>query len=182
MKKPEKISNKYIYLTILTVFIVMGTATFLHDPILHTLVAWANGWQFSSYSASIGIGSTDALVSKAQIAQTPTFNYWLFFMFPSVFIFVFSFIVIVFHPDRLFMVAGNILIMLNFSSLLPTVQGSDAYKAIQFLITRGYPEPTAYFIHYVILIIMFIVYALYLYIVIENNPKDAGIRMRNIWE
>lgn len=178
MKKQE--SNQFIYLSILVMFIVLSFGTLIHDPFLHWLIIKLNGWQFASYSTSIGIGSTDALVSPSQIANTPTFNYWLFFMFPSIFIFIFSFLVIVLKPDRFFIITGHILILLNFSSLLPSVTGSDAHKAIQFLVSRGLSEPTAYVIQYAVLLSMLIIYGLYFYIGTENNQKDAQSRIRNI--
>lgn len=179
MRKQE--TNQVIYISILVTFITLFFGTLIHDPLLHWVIIKLNGWQFASYSASVGIGSTDALVSSSQVANTSTFNYWLFFMFPSVFIFIFSFLVVVFRPNRLFIISGHILILLNFSSLLPTVPGSDAYKAIQFLVSRGWSEPSAYAIHYMILAVMFIIYGLYFYIGTENNPEDVKLRVQNIY-
>lgn len=178
----RKDTNEYIYLSILIVFITFFIGTLLHDPLLHWILIKLNGWEFASYSAAIGMGSTDALVSSTQIAKTSTFGYWLFFMFPSIFIFLFSFAVILFKPDRLFIIGGNILILLNYASLLPGLNGSDANNAIKFLVTRGYSEASAYFIHYIILIVMILIYALYNYIGTENNPKDAKSRGLNIWK
>lgn len=180
MNKKET-SNDYIYLTILTVMTVFGIGTILHDPLLHSIIALLNGWHLNSYTISLGTGSTDAFATPLQLANTPTFNYWLFYMFPSLFIFILSFMIILFNPNRLIIVAGLIFMSLNFSSLLPGLPGSDAYNAIQFLISRGWSEPHAFALHYIILIVMFIIWSLYLYIVIENSPRDIRSRTQNIW-
>lgn len=167
---------------ILIVFIGFGTFTYIHDPILHSIIGVGlNGWQFDTYSVSLGTGSTDALATPQQLASTPTFNYWLFYMFPSLFIFILSFMIITFNPNRLIIVGGLIFMSLNFSSLLPNLPGSDAYNAVQVLISRGWSEPSAYIFHYIILMIMFIIWGLYLYIGIENSPKDARSRVQNIY-
>lgn len=179
MRKRES-SNQYIYLTILVFFIAIGFATLLHDPILHSIIGYLNGWQLDSYSVSLGTGSTDTIVSSAQLASTPTFNYWLFYMFPPMAIFILSFVIVFFNPNRLIIVAGIIFMSLNFSSLFPNLVGSDAYKAVQVLTSRGWSEPSAYLVHYLILIVMFIIWGLYLYIGIENSPKDAKARAKNI--
>ena len=181
MKKKES-SNQYIYLTILVTMIIFGAGSLLHDPILHSIIGYLNGWQFDSYSVSLGIGNTDVLVSPTQLANTSTFNYWLFYMFPPMTIFILSFILVFFNPNRLIIVAGIIFMSLNFSSLLPNLVGSDSYKATQVLISRGWSEQSAYAVHYIILIVMLLIWALYFYIGTENNPKDAKARAINIWK
>lgn len=179
---PRKESNTTIYLTILIVFIAFFIGTLLHDPLLHWMLIKFNGWEFASYSASIGTGSTDALVSQIQITKTSTFDYWLYFMFPSLFIFMVSFAVALFRPDKLLLIMFDVLMLLNYASILPGINGSDANNAIKFLVTRGYNESTAYFMHYIILIVMIVIYALYRYVGTEDNPKDAMYRGFNIWK
>ena len=52
-------SNDPIYFSILAVFFLMlGAATFLHDPILHGLFAYANGWEVTDYETGLMVGST----------------------------------------------------------------------------------------------------------------------------
>lgn len=180
--KKSPMPNTYIYLTLLVSFVVFSLISYLHDPFLHTIIGtYVNHWQFDSYTTSIGTGSTNFLVTSSDVANTPTFNYWLFYMFPSMTVFILAFVLVFYNPNRLIIVGGLIAMALNFSSLLPNIPGSDAQKAVDVLISRGWSEPSAYGVALLITIIMFLIAGLYLYIAIENNPKDAKARAENIF-
>lgn len=178
--RAAKENNDYIYLTILATFIVLSLGTFVHDPILHSAVALYNGWQIGDYNTGLMVGQTSAIASAFQAAHTTTFNFWLFFMFPAMFIFVATLIAVIIKPDRLVIVSGRILLALNLASLNPSIPGSDAYNAIQFLTTRGWTEFSAYAAHFLLLGIMVIIWGLFEYIGTENNPEDARKRAANI--
>jgi hypothetical protein len=96
-------------------------------------------------------------------------------------VFILAFVLVFYNPNRLIIVGGLIAMALNFSSLLPNIPGSDAQKAVDVLISRGWSEPSAYGVALLITIIMFLIAGLYLYIAIENNPKDAKARAENIF-
>lgn len=174
--KQKPMSNDYIYLTILAVFVFLALGTFVHDPILHGIVAYAFHWQISDYQNGLMVGSTSAIAS----VKAPVFQYWLFFMLPALFIFVAVIAATIIRTDRLVFVAGIILMMLNLPSLNPEINGSDAYNAVQLLISRGWSTTGAYAAHYLLFFVIVSLFALYLYIAVENSSKDARKRLVNI--
>jgi len=173
----RKESTDYLYLSILTGFIVIGLGTLIHDPYLHSFIAIINGWPVTDYTSGLATGSTDILASIN--ASTPSL--WIYFMFPSMSIYIISFTLLLYNPNRLIIIVGLLLLMLNFASLLPNIPGSDAYNAVQLLISRGWSEVSAYTLHYIITFIIILILLLFLYIGIENNPKDARSRSSNIF-
>lgn len=179
-KKPERAGkesgNDYIYLTIVMTYLTLAIGTFWHDPILHSLIAIFNGWELDGYKSGLMIGSTSAIANAA----SSTFSYWIFYMFPALVIFLLIIIVTIIRQDRILMVGGIILFSLNIPSLNPEITGSDAYNAVQLLVSRGWSEFSATTLHYIIFLLMLAVWGIYLYIVTENNPKDAMGRMKNI--
>lgn len=175
-------NNDYIYITVLALFSTLTLGTFFHDPLLHGLIAWINGWQIGEYNSGLMTGQTTVIATAAQAAHASTFSFWLFFMFPAIAIYFMSFAAIIINPDRLIIVIGRILMALNLASLNPQIPGSDASNAITFLMTRGWTEFGAYAVHFIILGVMVILWGLFEYIGTENNPEDAKKRAANIFE
>lgn len=176
MASRKKESNDYILYTVLSVFGFIALGTFYHDPILHGIIAYWNGWGIEGFETGLMTGSTTVLAS----IKASTSSVWLYFMFPSIAIFITVLIATWLKPDRIIMVAGIILMSMNLPSLKPDLQGSDAYNAVQYLITKGWSELGANALHYILFIAILIIWGLYLYITVENNPKDAKARMENI--
>ncbi len=169
-------SNDYIFLTVITVYTMLAIGTFFHDPILHQIPAVLFGWELGGYQNGIMIGSTTAIAN----AGASPLSLWIFYMFPAIAVFFTVVIVTILRQDRLVFVGGIILISLNIASLNPEIKGSDACNAAQMLITNGWSELWAYLLHFVIFILFLLLWGLYLYVVIESNPKDAVARARNI--
>lgn len=178
--KKAKEGNDYKYLTIFIIFISLAFGTFLHDPILHSIVAIANGWELSEYQSGLMTGETTVIATASQASGASTFSFWLYFMFPSLFIYILTMIITILKQDRLLRVAGVVLLSLNLPSLNPEISGSDSYNAVQFLVTRGWTELSAGALHYSILLGALVVYGLYLYIIIEDSNKDSRTRTQNI--
>lgn len=176
MAPRKKEGNDYIYFSVLAVFAVIGIGTFFHDPILHGIIAYWNGWQIESFETGLMTGSTTVLASL----KASTWSIWLYFMFPSIAIFIIVIIATWFKPDRIIMVAGIILMSMNLPSLKPDLQGSDAYNAVQYLVAKGWSELGANVLHYILFILILIIWGLYLYITVEDSRKDAKARMNNI--
>lgn len=179
--KAVKENNDYIYIIILAIFGTLLIGTFFHDPILHGIIASINGWSIQEYNSGLMTGQTTAIASAAQVAGASTFMFWLFFVFPAIFLYLISFAAIIINPDRLIIVVGRILMALNLASMNPQIPGSDASNAIQFLSTRGWTEFSAYLVHFIILGAMIIVWGLFEYIGTENNPEDAHKRADRIF-
>lgn len=180
-KSKLETNNTYVLLTILLSFFTLAIGTRIHDPILHSIVAILNGWSITEWESGLMIGSTTAMISAATATNTSTTMFWLYFMFPPIFIYVVSFLINVFFPNRLIRVSGFILMALNLASVNPEIKGSDAYNAAVFLTTRGWSETTAFGIQYLIMFGFIVLYGLYLYISVEDNDKDARNRMKNLW-
>lgn len=176
----QQSDTKYYILIILLLTLSIGT--FLHDPLLHGLMARLNWWSVDSYSSNLFTGQTSTLVPKSASTE----SIWLFFMMPSIVIIISIFIVTYIalisstFDDRFILLIGVILIGLNITSLYPGVTGSDSDNALKVLIDRGIPEITAYLIHYAIFLVFFVLWSLYLFIAIENNPKDAKKRLHSL--
>ncbi len=170
------------YYIIIIMLITLGAGTFLHDPILHGLMAYMNGWSVESYSSNLFTGQTTSLAPS----NATTNSIWLFYMFPSMAIIILTFIVTYIAlmsstmDDRFILIIGTILIGLNITSLYPAVEGSDSDNALKILIDRGTPEPIAVLFQYTIFIIFFILWCYYIYIAIENNSGDAKKRMKGV--
>lgn len=168
--------NDYIYYTILTIFATIGIGTFFHDPLLHGIIAYWNGWQIEGFETGLMTGSTTVLASL----KASTWSIWFYFIFPSIAIFITVIIATWMKPDRLIMVAGIILMSMNLPSLKPDLIGSDAYNAVQYLIMTGWSETGANVLHYILFILILILWGLYLYITVEDKQTDAKARMKNI--
>src|SRR5659263_183036 len=141
-------SNNFIYMVLLITFIALTLGTFVHDPLLHGFIAKLNGWEIGNYETCLMTGSTDAIIGFSEASRATTLQYWLFFAFPSIFIFIGTFIITLINPNRLILTGGIVLTFLNLSSLNPSIVGSDLYNANQMLITRGWVESQAYVLHY----------------------------------
>lgn len=169
-------SNDYILWSILAGYIILIVATTFHDPILHGATALLFGWMVEGYNTGIGIGDTTALAPIG----APVFSKWVFFMLPAIIIFILVYLMTIFKPDRLVFTTGNMVLGINVFSFHPGVEGSDAFKAMGYLIQGGWSEAEAYLLHLFILLIAFGLWFLHYYIIGENNLKDAKSRMKNI--
>lgn len=163
-------------LFILIMFIGLGLATYIHDPILHSIPAYLFGWSIESSQTHLTTGETTAVTNNASLMQV-----WVYFMFPSIVIIIFSMLITIFINNRLLYVFSSILIMMNFASFDPTLVGSDSNNAMEYLIQNGgLTTFAAYALHLAILLFMITVIALYWYVIFENNPKDATKRMGEV--
>ncbi len=180
MKAAQKESGDNLYLTILAVIAVLALGTFIHEAFLHGIIALINGWTLDSFTYNLMTGQTVATATAAQAARTSTFMFWLFFMFPGIIIYAVTFIIAIIKPERPITVAGIILLALNLASFNPQINGSDSYNAVQFLMTRGWAESRAYIFQFLLLGAAILILSLYLYVVIENNEKDARKRAESI--
>jgi len=180
MRKSIKENNDYIYLTIMTIFVVLFLGTFFHDPLLHSLIARINGWEISDYTSSLMTGQTTAIATVSQVTHASTFSFWLYYMFPALFIYIITLLVVIIKPERLIISGGFILLSTNLASLNPQIPGSDSFNAVQLLVTRGWSEAGAYALHFIMLGIAIVILGLYIYIGTENNPEDAKGRVKNI--
>lgn len=174
-KKHE--SNDYIYWTIIIVFLGISAGTFIHDPILHGVIAVLNGWSIDDYQTGLMIGSTSVIAPANASWQ----SYWIFFMFPALAIFIIVMVITLLRPERVLMVGGIIVMSMNLPSLNPAITGSDAYNAVDMLAKKGFGEGYANLVHYLLFFIILVAWGLYLYIVIENNSKDSRLRIENIY-
>lgn len=164
------------YTIIILVFFIMILGTRMHDPVLHGAIAWLNGWGISDYSSGLTTGQTTATVA----ATASALALWEFYMFPGLFIFVTTIVATIYRPEREILIMGIILMAMNISSFDPAITGSDAYNAVQVLISTGTGDGLAYSAHYALLITIVILWAMYLYVAIETNPKDARTRIRGL--
>jgi len=161
---------------VLIMFLGLGVATYIHDPILHSVPAYLFGWDIESFSTQLTTGETTAVTQNASLMQV-----WIYFMFPSLAIIALSMLVTIFLNNRLLYVVSSILIMMNFASFDPTLIGSDSNKAMDYLIQNGgLTTFAAYVLHIAILLFIIVVIALYWYVIFENNPKDANKRMGEV--
>ncbi len=171
----KPMSNDAIYLIIVITLLSLATFTYIHEG-LHALVAYAYGWEISDSSHGLMTGETSAIASS----HASTLAYWSFFMLPALVMFLAVITITVLFPNRFVLVVGVIVSQLNLPSTNPQIPGSDAYNAAQFLMTRGWSETGAYTIHYILFFAILALYALFLYVVTENNQGDARRRMINI--
>jgi len=176
----KKESNDMIYWAVIVVLLGMSVSTFFHDPILHGAAALINGWSIDSYDSG-GIFGMTGSTSVIAPATAGWFSLWFYFMFPSLTIFILTMIIAIIKPEKLIMIFGIITISLNLPSLNPTIPGSDAYNAVGMLIKSGFSDGYANLLHYLLFFLILVVWGLYLYIVIENNPNDSRRRIENIY-
>lgn len=169
-------SNDYIIWSIVIGYATVALATLLHDPILHGATALLFGFMVEDYTTGMGTGATTVLAPTS----APVFSKWVFFMLPAIIIFILVYLITIFKPDRLVFTAGNMVLGINVFSFHPGVEGSDAFKAMGYLIQGGWSEAEAYLLHLFILLIAFGLWFLHYYIIGENNLKDAKARMKNI--
>ncbi len=179
---PKIKENEYFSYYIIIILLVLSIGTALHDPFLHGLMAYLNGWSVESYSSSLFTGRTSVITPR----DASTGSLWLFYMMPPMtliaLIFIVTYIALMssIFEDRLMLVIGTVLIGINITSLYPGVTGSDSDNALRVLIDRGTPEITAVLIQYFIFIMFFLLWCYYIYIAIENNPKDAKKRLHSL--
>lgn len=176
----KKSDTQYYVIVIMLLSLALGTA--LHDPFLHGIVAHINGWTVESYSSNLFTGQTSTMAP----VNAPTNQVWVFYMFPAMFIIVAIFIVTYLAlmtstmDDKFILVIGIVLVALNIPSLYPGITGSDSESAMRILIDRGMPDFSAVIIHYTIFLIFFVLWSMYLFIAVENNPKDAKKRLNSL--
>lgn len=170
-------SKLHLYLTALFIMLGLTIGTGLHDPVLHGLIAYINGWTVTSYSSGFIVGSTDVTGSD----DISTWGKWWFYMLPSIFIFTFVFVVTLVNPHRLLRILGIVLIGLNLPSLSPEISSSDASQSINILILAGWDSMSAYALHWLLYLIAILVWILYLYIINDDNMKDVQSRISNIF-
>lgn len=172
--------SENILLIIMVTFLSLSIGTFLHDPLLHGFIALINGWDISSYQSYLTTGSTTAQLNTASALEATTGKLWLFFMFPSLFLFFGSWLINIFYPDKLTRIVGTLVMALNLGSLEPANIGSDADKATQVLINGGWTEAQASMTMWGIMVIAVLLLALFLAVVIEDSNKDAKGRMMGL--
>lgn len=178
MKKLNKENDSYLILIILTVFLALAVGTRFHDPYLHGLIIYLNGWQIGDYTSGLTTGSTEAFYSATK--NISTLSVWIFYMFPAIFIYILVMFITFFKSDKIILISGIILTGLNLPSFDPSNKGSDSYEAVMFLLTRGLNEILVFALHWIIFILIIIIWALYLDIAVENDTRDARSRILNI--
>lgn len=176
---PKKKSEN-ILLIIMVTFLTLSVGTFLHDPLLHGAIALINGWDISSYESYLTTGSTSVQLNSASALKADTAQLWVFYMFPSLFLFTAAWLVNIFYPDRLTRIIGVLVMALNLGSLEPANAGSDADRAAQVLVYGGWSEFTASAAHWIILFTAVLMLALFLFVVIEDSNKDAKARQKGL--
>lgn len=165
-------------LFVLTFIASLGASTILHDPTLHYIPAYFFGWDLDSYSISLITGFT--VINIPEALQASALQLWVFFMFPSITLFVFAISISIYFMHRLAYVLSTSIIMLNFASFDFSISNSDANNALLTLTNSGMSETTAYAIHIILYASILISTALFFYIIFENNPKDSTSRLRHI--
>jgi len=171
MTRKEQKSNFYF-----TIFLVLLAfiGTRIHE-LIHWTYAYLSGWEASSTSGLLS-GFTDVIM------QTPPspISLWFFYMAPAIIIYITIILITVYHPDRFARVMGIVIIALNLASYSPEIPSSDSYNALQVLLTSGVHSFTANLIHWIIYLSAIAIYIIYIYIVIEDNNKDAVKRIRTL--
>lgn len=173
MKKVKETPTIFIIILLIT----LGTVTYLHDPILHSLIAYLSGWEVTGYINTLTTGSTDAIALKDDISPE---SKWLFYMFPSLFIYGLTTLIVLKYPYKPVLVFSTVPLFLNLPSFDPSNKGSDSYNALQALTSAGYSEPSYYIFHMLIFFTAIIILGTFLYISVENNIKDAKNRIRRL--
>ncbi len=179
-RKQKMESNDPIYWTIIIVMFGLSISTLIHDPILHGIAATINGWSIDSFDGG-GIFGMTGSTSVIAPATAPWLQLWFYFMFPSLAIFILTAIIAFIKPEKSIMVGGIIVMSLNLPSLNPTIVGSDAYNAVDMLVKHGFSEGLVIIAHYLLFFLILVLWGLYLYVVIENQPNDARKRVENIY-
>ncbi len=169
------------WMSIILVFLALLVGTSAHDPILHSVIIWINGWQLGEFNSGILTGSTEALIGVSSMNEISTISLLIFYMFPAVFIFLLVYILTIKSTSRFVLITGTILLGLNIASFSPSISGSDANSSLELLILREVPPISAYIFMYGIFIFALIVWAAYIYVAIENNPKDAKRRLNYVF-
>ncbi len=178
---PKNTSHDYnFWLSIILVFLALLVGTSFHDPILHSVIIWINGWELGAWQTGLLTGNTEALIAVASMDNIPTLSLFIFYMFPASFIFVLVYLLTIRSTSRFILIIGLILLGLNISSLSPSITGSDASEALKLLILRSWNPITAYLFMYSIFVVALLAWAIFIYIAIENNPSDARRRMNYI--
>ena len=163
-------------LIMLLTFLSFATLTFLHDPILHALPALAFGWNVDSWVTGIMTGST----TVSATSDVTSIELWIFYMLPSLTLTTLSLFSVIIYPIRIVIIPALILFMLNIPSLNPFITGSDASMAVEVLIESGISTAGATLTHIIIFLLFIAIFAFFLYITIEDEPKDAERRTRSI--
>ncbi len=164
-------------LSVVLVFLALVIGTQIHDPLLHSIIIWINNWQLGDWQSGILTGSTEALISISSMNDIPTMNLWIFYMFPAITIFTLIYLLTMRSTSRFVLIAGTVIMALNIASFSPSITGSDANSALNLLILRGWSNLSAYLLMYGMFLFALILYGIYIYIAIENNPSDARKRL-----
>lgn len=163
---------KLPHFNLLIIFFVLlmsfGTITFLHDPILHLLVAKMFGWEVFSWTADVITGSTTAIIPET----ASELQKWLFFMLPSIVLCTLATAIALFRPTRLYAIPTLIIFMFNFASFIPSINGSDSSNAMNILFNAGYVK-LAILLHWGIFLLTIFGFSIFLYIYLEDNKKDS---------
>jgi hypothetical protein len=172
--RSSKSQEKYnFYLTIILVLLAFF-GTRLHE-FLHQIVAFLFGWS-SSVTTTLLTGSTSVEV----LSSTPPslLQLWIFYLFPSTFLFISILLLTITHPNRFIQAMGIVIIGLNISSFSIEIPSSDASLSLQSLINSGAVSPfIATLLHWVIFALALLIYILYIYIVNDNNSNDVKKRL-----
>lgn len=180
MSNRESKNNYDFWMSIILVLLSVIIGTGFHDPVLHSVIIYINGWELGAWQAGLLTGSTEALISVSSMESIPTLNLFVFYMFPATFIFALVYLLTIKSTSRFVLIVCIILLGLNIASFSPSIIGSDANSVLELLILRGMPVVTAYTLTYGIFILALLLWAFYIYIAIENNPKDARRRLNYI--
>ncbi len=176
----SKNNNYNFWMSIILVLLTLAVGTGFHDPVLHSVVAYAFGWQIGEVHSGLLTGSTEALITASSMSDISTLSLFIFYMFPATFIFTLVYLLTIRSTSRFFLIIGTLLIALNIASFSPSIKGSDANSALNLLILREYSPTASYFFMYGIFIMALIFYSIYIYIAIENDKKDARRRLNYV--
>lgn len=139
--KKAKEGNDIILLIILVVYLGLYIGSATHDPILHGFIGLINGWELGEYESGLMTGQTTVMATAAQALNASIGSFWVYFMFPPLFIFGVILIASIIKPSKVVLVVGVVLQYLNLASVNPDIPASDASNAANFLITSGWQFP-----------------------------------------
>ena len=163
-------------IVLMITFLSFATLTFLHDPILHALPALAFGWNVESWVTGIMTGST----TVSATGDVTSIELWIFYMLPSIVLTLSSIIAVMIYPVRTIILPALVLFMFNLPSLNPFIAGSDAAAAVQVLIDSGISTASATMYHTLLFFTFLGLFSFFLYITMEDEPKDAERRTMEV--
>lgn len=174
-KQKSKIDGKNLPIFIAIFILFLFTLTSLHE-FLHYAVGYSFGWDLQGFYIGVMTGFT---TMNFESTATPL-QQWLYYISPSFTLCATALIAVLLHPTRFIGIWAIVIYMLNIASAIVMITDSDANNALNILLNSSLSPILSYILMYGYMFLIVIFCAIVLYIMMEDNQKDAERRAYDV--